>query len=169
MFQTGDKDHALNQDLVTQANSGRVANWLVNLASAKHGLVIPVAKPAFDRWGIVNFGAQGFTSDVVTGEAYYAAVQEIRKIMGLSPLPACVWIDAIKAAKAETKAKAAATRAANKEKALAFAKPTTPADKPAVESDSPALDTAIALMQTLTHAEVKALMLACQTRMDAPF
>ena len=111
LFSAANLQESFNQEIETQAKSGRIAHQLRALASNLDGLDIPESKKAFDAYSVrFNNSDKPKGLTIARAIAYSEAFAAIRSIFCLTELPRAAW--AIAHENAQTKAKA--TRATNK-------------------------------------------------------
>ena len=163
LFNAGAVGAAFNDQVITQAISGRVCHQFVKL-SATLGLIVPTGKAQFDNW------SAAIVTDVVApfkahgkSVAYCAALVLIRETLGLSDVVTGAW-----AAPKTPKAKKAATV---KTPSKATITTTPDADSDASESLDAVVDSIVASLDVLSMAQLETLQAAITLAISkvAPF
>lgn len=109
LFSAANLQESFNQEIETQAKSGRIAHQLRALASNLDGLDIPESKKLFDAYSIkFNNSDKPKGLTIARAIAYGEAFAAIRAIFGLSELPRAAWAIAHENAQAKAKATRAA-------------------------------------------------------------
>jgi hypothetical protein len=156
IFPAADKDGALNKDVISQAQSGRISHLFAAL-SATHGLVIPAKKSAFEKYSRdYSTGAMHpfkGAGALKRGEFYREAFNAIREAMGLEVVTGPSWAPTISAEKVIENAKKAEAKAALKlQNEQVGANP---------------LQKIITALNGLNHEQLRDVMQACEVQLEA--
>lgn len=148
LFSAANLQESFNQEIETQAKSGRIAHQLRALASNLDGLDIPESKKLFEAYSVrFNQSDKPKGLTITRAIAYSEAFAAIRSIFGLTELPRAAWAVAHESAQAKAKATRATNKRAEDKKATKRAAKVT-----AAAADITAADTDT----TITAADITA-------------